>query len=333
MSLPIRTLPVVQSWDCQATGTCCKEYRVTLSADEVERIEKQGWKPEELGGLPPFKHSGPPWRREAQLNHRPDGSCVFLGPGGRCRIHERFGYEEKPLPCRLFPFVLVPAGDHWRVGLRFACPSAARSVGRSLSEHQAELRRFADGLAEREKLKRLPGGSLARPPRLDNGERLDWADVHRLVDALLAVLRGRRDPVERRLRKCLHLAGQMRQARLANVRGGRLGELLDLLTSAAEQETPASPMLVPPAGWVGRVLFRQAAALYTRKDHGPNRGLSSRGRLALFGAAWRFARGAGPIPRMHAGLPEATFEQGEEPRGPLPAEAEEVLERYYTIKV
>jgi len=41
--------------DCQATGNLCKEYRVTLSADEVERIEKQGWKPEELGGLPPVQ--------------------------------------------------------------------------------------------------------------------------------------------------------------------------------------------------------------------------------------------------------------------------------------
>jgi lysine-N-methylase len=44
-------------------------------------------------------------------------------------------------------------------------------------------------------------------------------------------------------------------------------------------------------------------------------------------------RGAGPVPRMHRGLPETTFEEVEAPRGPLPAAAEEVLERYYTIKV
>src|SRR5262249_32940712 len=105
------------------------------------------------------------------------------------------------------------------------------------------------------------------------------------------------------------------------------------LSSASQAETPANPMTAPPPGWIGRVLFRQAAALFTRKDHGPNRGLAAQGRLALLGAAVRFARGRGPVPRMHRRLPETTFEEVEQPRGPLPAEAEEVLERYYTIKV
>jgi lysine-N-methylase len=36
---------------------------------------------------------------------------------------------------------------------------------------------------------------------------------------------------------------------------------------------------------------------------------------------------------MHRGLPETTFEQLEVPLGPLPAAAEEILERYYTMKV
>jgi lysine-N-methylase len=274
-----------------------------------------------------------PWSRRVELNHREDGSCVFLSPEGRCRIHERFGYEAKPLPCRLFPFVLVPAGDHWRVGLRYACPSAAANRGRALPEHNPALLDFAEGLARREHLEPLDDGTLVPPPLMESGGKLGWPDTLRLVDALLGHVQNRRDPVERRLRKCLHLAAQMRKARLHDIHGSRLRELLDLLSSAAEAETPANPMLVPRPGWIGRVLFRQSAALYTRKDHGPNRGLSSRGRLALFGAAMRFAFGKGPIPRMHRGLPEATFDEVEQPRGPLPAEAEAILERYYTIKV
>jgi lysine-N-methylase len=47
----------------------------------------------------------------------------------------------------------------------------------------------------------------------------------------------------------------------------------------------------------------------------------------------RFARGEGPVPRMHALLPEASFAQGEEAGGPLGQAAEEVLERYYRVKV
>jgi lysine-N-methylase len=333
MPLPIRTLPVLQRWDCHVTGSCCHEYRVTLSDDEVERLQKQGWTKDDLGGREPFQRIGPPWRRKVQLNHRPDGSCVFLSPEGRCRIHERHGYETKPLPCRLFPFVLVPAGDHWRVGLRYGCPSAAENKGRALPEHADDLRRFADDLARRENLVPAADGALTRPPRLDDGTRLDWPDTLRLVDGMVKLLREGRDPFERRVRRCLHVVEQMRQAKLQAVRGARLGELFDLLGHAAEQEVPASPMLLPPPNWIGRVLFRQAAALYTRMDHGPNRRLVPGGRLALLDAAWRFARGKGPVPRMHAKLPEATFEQAEQPRGSLPAEAEAVLERYYTIKV
>ena len=54
-------------------------------------------------------------------------------------------------------------------------------------------------------------------------------------------------------------------------------------------------------------------ALYTRKHHGPNRGPDIRSRTALLRAAWRFVRGSGAIPRMHAWLPETNFEAVEHP--------------------
>jgi len=333
MSRPIRTLPVVQNWDCHVTGTCCKEYRVTLSPDEVERLQKQNWSKEELGGLAPFKYTGPFWRRVVQLNHREDGSCVFLSPEGRCRIHEKHGYETKPLPCRLFPFVLVPVADHWRVGLRFACPSAAANKGRALPEHGPDLRRFADQLAQREHLSEASDGSLTPPPRFDNGDRLTWPDTLRVVDVLLSILATRKDGLERRMRKCLYLAEQLRRARLKDISGSRLTDLLELLRSDAEVSVPMAPPQLPPPNWVGRILFRQACALFTRKDHGPNRGLAARGRLALMRAAWQFARGSGAVPRLHARMPEADFNQAERPRGPLSRSADELLERYYTIKV
>jgi lysine-N-methylase len=334
MAFPIKHLPMVQNWDCHVTGTCCKEYRVTLSEDERRRIEAQGWDPAELGGLNPFTRYGPPWRRQVALTQRPDDDgCVFLSEQGRCRIHERFGYDAKPLPCRLYPFVPIPAGDHWRVGLRYACPSAAANKGRAMPEHQPALLAFAAQLAERENLRPQPDGALTRPPRLDESRRLPWPAFLRLVDVLLAVLRDRRDAMERRLRKCLILVRDLRRARLDQVGEDRLPELLRLLQSAAEADTPTSPAAVPAPGWVGRILFRQAVALYSRKDSGPNRGVGARGWSARLHAAVRFARGRGPVPRLHAALPESTFEDTERPRGPLPPVADEVLERYYTIKV
>jgi lysine-N-methylase len=334
MAIPLLQLPVVQNWDCHATGTCCKEYRINLTDEECRRIEAQGWDPaRDLGGHQPFRRSG--WFRPRYfLNHRPDdGGCVFLGPEGRCRIHERHGYETKPLACRMFPFVLVPAADHWRVGLRFACPSAAASMGRPLAEHNADLDDMAQRLAEREKLHANPDGGLVRPPRLDSRQRLEWPNLLHLVDHFLTLLRDRRDTMERRWRKCLGLTELLRKTHLEQLPRAALEDTLSFLTTAANTDTPKDPNHVAPPSAAGRMIFRLAASLYTRKDHGPNRGLAARGRFALVGAALRFARGVGTVPRMHRLLPEAPFALAEEPRGPLSQAAEEVLERYYVIKV
>jgi lysine-N-methylase len=93
------------------------------------------------------------------------------------------------------------------------------------------------------------------------------------------------------------------------------------------------PAALPPPSWIGRILFRQALALYSRKDQGPNRGRAVGHRLALFAAALRFVRGSGSVPRLHGWLPETTFEQVEIARSPLSEEAERILERYYCVKV
>jgi lysine-N-methylase len=335
MSRPLRHLPVLQNWDCHGTGTCCKgEYQVTITEAEKKRIEAQGWDPDkDLGGRKPVRRVGLLWGRRWVLNHKADGSCVFLSDQGRCRIHEKHGYKTKPLPCRLFPFVLVPLYDRWAVGLRYACPSAAANKGRPLTGHDQELREFALELAEREGLGSQPDGALTPPPRLQGWQRAEWPDLLRILDTLLAILQNRKASVERRLRQCLSFTAEMRKARLDDIKGARLSELLQLLQGVAEAETPADNWSLPRPGWVGRILFRQAAALFTRKDHGPNCGLASRGRFALMGAAWRFVRGKGLVPRMHRAIPEVIFAHLEEPAGIPPAEVEEILERYYVIKV
>jgi lysine-N-methylase len=332
MGFPLRHLPVLQNWDCHVCGTCCKEYHVQVTDEERRRLEAQGWEQDpEFAGLPLFEREGPPWARRYFLNHRPDGSCVFLKENGRCRVHERFGYETKPLACRLFPFVLVPVADHWRVGLRFACPSAAANKGRPLGAHDDDLKEFAARLAEREGLEVRPDGSLVPPPPLQAGQPAEWPDVLRFVQALLVLLKNRRDPIERRLRKCLALAEQCREARVHRLKGVQLTELLEMMVANLDKDVLAADL--PPPSWVGRVLFRLATAYYTRKDHGPNRGIVKHGRLGLLQAACRFAVGRGTVPAMHGWLPETTFEQAERPRGPLPEAVEQILERYYVLKV
>ena len=55
--------------------------------------------------------------------------------------------------------------------------------------------------------------------------------------------------------------------------------------------------------------------------------------MGTFGGGVAFRRWPGAVPRLHNRLPETTFARIEAAAGPLPAEAEEILERYYTIKV
>jgi len=109
-------------------------------------------------------------------------------------------------------------------------------------------------------------------------------------------------------------------------------EFLGLVSASVDAEVPVDLTKVPEPSWIGRVLFRQALAVYSRTDRGPNRG-EVRTRSALIRAAWRFARGKGRVPRVHDWLAETTFERAEEPAGPLPEEAEEVLKRFYVTKV
>jgi lysine-N-methylase len=172
----------------------------------------------------------------------------------------------------------------------------------------------------------------AAPP-LTRGQRVSWIDLERFNDALLEIIDRKEFPVEHRLRQCLALDALCRQARFGSVTGRRLVEFLELVSASLPDEVERDLDRIERPSRIGRILFRQAAALYARRDTGPRRGVSARGRLALFSAALRFARGTGPVPRVHGLLPETTFEVLERPAGPLPAASDALLTRYFRVKL
>jgi lysine-N-methylase len=326
MPLPVRALPVVQNWDCGGCTSCCREYVVHVTDEEKERIDKQGWEKEPgFAGVPLIVREKRRWR----LAHGDNKACVFLGEGGRCRIHEKFGSAAKPLACKIYPFMLVPAGNEWRVGLRFACPAAAASDGRPFNQHLSEVREYAAALE-----KQTPGAVEGlQPPALQGRQHVPWADLGTFAQGLGILLSQREDRVERRLRKALALANVCKQAKFDKVTGPRLEEFLAIIVNGQDHDVSQDPATLPQPTWIGRILFRQLLALLARKDTGPNAGIASRGRIALLGAAYRFAKGTGRVPRVHGLLPETTFEKLEEPTGPLPDECERILERYYLTKI
>lgn len=328
MPMPVRSLPTVQNWDCHQCGDCCRTYSVRVTAEEKDRILKQGWMSDpEFAGKEPLKHNE--FTDEWTLNHSEDGTCVFLGPDNLCRIHAKFGMAAKPFACRLYPFMMVPNGDHWKVSLRYACPSVTDNLGRGCSAHASELAALT-GLVEADN----PKGVHMPPPELQGGQTVPWDDLHRFNRAFLKLVSDTTHPIERRLRQVAWLAGQCRQARFDKVSGGRLDEFLSLVSAAAIEETPADPLALPKPGWVGRTLFRQQVGVYLRADVGPHAGVGKRGKWARFVAGWRFALGLGRVPRMHAFMPDGVpFKASENPLGAMPKELDELFTRYFKVKI
>jgi lysine-N-methylase len=264
-----------------------------------------------------------------KLRHRPDGGCVFLTARNHCRLQERFGAEVKPFVCRLFPFLLIPAGNHWRVGMRFSCPSAAANSGRPVAEAEEDLVHLSHLLEQH------VGRSAdsAPAPLLQAGQELSWPDVCRVVEVLVEIVQDRGDRLERRLRKCLALARVGGQTQFDNLHGGRLSKYLQAVRNAVELEVPREVAEMPPPDrLLGGVLFRALLAIFARRERDAYRASSIRRRLGRVIAGVRFVRGRGPVPRVNEFLPEIRFEEVERCRGMLP-EMDETLERYYVVKL
>ena len=287
----------------------------------------------EFAGVPYFVKRG----REFYLNHRADGGCVFLGADNLCRIHGKFGSAAKPLACRIYPFLLVPAGDHWNLGLRLACPSAAENKGRPLSQQLADAREYAAFFESTA----APGALTAPPPPLYGAQVVPWGDIGRIAAAFSKLLAEESDPFERRWRKVLFIVAMLRKATFDGggdprkaITGTRLSEMLQVLADAAGDEEPESATDVPRPGWVGRTVFRQLVAVFSRKDHGAREGTARRGPISRFAAALKFAAGRGRIPKVHLALPDAaTFAAGEIPLGPLSDNAAALLARWHRLKI
>ena len=328
MSVPIRSLPLIQNWDCHSCSDCCR-IEAVITDEEKQRIESLDLASDpEVAPKPWFAPKG--WgSKQWSLTHRPDGSCVFLTTSNRCRLQERFGADAKPFVCRLFPFILIPAGDHWRVGLRFSCPSAAANSGRPVRDAEKDLVRLS------RQLEQHVGKSAesALPPPLQPGQLLAWPDVARVVQVLLEIVHDRKDRLERRMRRCLALARICRPTRLESLTGNALSDFLQAIRASVEPDVPRNPADVPPPRrLLGRVLFRTLLAIYARRDRGLHAGAGIWKRLGRVLAGWRFARGRGVVPRVNDFLPATTFEAVESNAG-MPMELDETLERYYMVKL
>jgi lysine-N-methylase len=328
VNFPIRQLPTIQNWSCHQCGNCCREYYVSVTDEEKQRIEQQGWAARpEFQGTPLFAwYAGPPWRKEYRLTHRADGSCIFLDERGLCRIHGEFGEPAKPIACQLYPYMLVPAGNEMRVSVRFSCPSVVKNLGRPVAEQGDAIRRYAKELIPR-------AARPPKPPPVWRNRFLEWPDLMQVIETFERMVAGAGVDLPRRMIQAVALARLLAETRFDNVQGRKLRDLLDILGEAATSACPPDLNTVGDCTPWSLKLFRLIVAQCARKDLSPHLRQGLRGRWGLFRAALSFSRGRGPIPRLQPIFGDVTFESVEQPFGEFPPDAAAILERYYRIKL
>lgn len=322
-------LPTIQNWSCHNCAGCCRQHAIEVTAEEKTRIEKQAWAgQEEFGaGQPVFVwHAGPVWKKRYRLAQRGDGACVFLDEKGLCRIHAKFGEAAKPLACRIYPYAFHPAGKDITVSLRFSCPSVVRNRGKTLEESRKDVQTL-QRLVVPKGVDKLP------PPAVHPGQSLPWPDFLRLVEALDETLEPAAVPIETKLLQALFWVQLVGQARFEKIRDERLDEFLGIVVNASRDEVLDEPSALGEPTRLARTQFRLLVAQYARRDTAVELRAGWAGRWKLFRSALRFASGKGSIPPLQEAFRAVPFAAVEQPFGGWPAEVDEILTRYFRVKV
>lgn len=322
MELPVIRIAGEERWDCQACGVCCRGSIVLLNETDLARIREQKWEDDPIQAGQAYLTRDSRATGGYRLAQRADGCCVFLTETGRCRVHEKFGFENKPHMCQMFPLQLIPREKHAILTLRRACPSAAADEGRTLEEHLPEVERLVKSgeltvpVAERE--------SLNTPA---------WRQANRVIAATARIFGDERFPPVRRVVHAILFARLLDKARLHKLDEAKTGELINMLeTGVIGEASPHFAARKPPSS-IGGLLFRLTVAEYIRlhPDYRPPTGFVAR--YHLLRAIARILRGTGPTPPFHPQFPQTTFAELEEPLQSLqPAllrpEIQRPLERY-----
>jgi lysine-N-methylase len=317
---------VFQRFDCHSCTYCCRNLVVNVGEKDRQRIIAAGWE-QRLAGQQLFVAYRFGGRQLHHLARRPDGACIFLCEDNLCRIHAETGPATKPFACRAYPFVATPGADGVRVDMRLDCPSAAANKGRSLSAHTTEISHIASEADIDRGMTRIPTWPGARELAVD--------EFMAVAEAFEKILRGNGEPLRVRLRAGGHLLDLLYAANIEKVRKARFLELIDLLTTAAQEEARQDAASPPLPSRAGR-LFRQWLFLHTLSDDPESLATGRLTRLRMswrrYGYARRFVRATGAIPRMRPDWPEATFEAVAAVK-PAPAVAWEPLQRSIRLKL
>ena len=321
MTLKLRTLPIIEQWDCHHCTACCRETTIQLTADDLEKLAQQQWDQHpEFRGIRTVRRSLALGCAKV-LAHKPDGSCVFLTQAGRCRIHEVFGADAKPFMCRQFPLQVVKTDREAIATVVRSCPSAAADRGRPVAEHLA----FWTSLLGDE----AASDTASAAPPIVGRTRRSWDDFYRIAEQTEQILVDDRFPLVRRLVHCVRFCNLLEQCKLKRVKSEALVGLIEAMEQLACGDAGyLFQDRKPPAKRTAR-LFRRLGAHFIRcvPDGRPTRTMGDHWRVMRLSG--QLARGAGVLPEMHPRFPDIILDRLERPLGPLGGDVLQPLERFY----
>jgi lysine-N-methylase len=324
MRSKLRTLPIVEHWDCHGCTACCRQTTIQLNAEDLARLEQQRWHERpETQGMRIVRRSFLLGGAKI-LAHQADGSCVFLTEAGRCRIHEVFGADAKPYMCRLFPLQVLRTDRAAIATVVRSCPSAAADRGRAIGEHLAFLKRLMGDKADRD--------ASAAPPIVGRTRR-SWDDCHRVAEAIERLLIDERLPLVRRLVHGVRFCNLLAQCKLRRVEGDAFVELVVATEQLARGD--AGHLFQdrePPSKRTSR-LFRRLGAHFIRCVPGGRLTRTLGDQWRVMRLSGRLSRGVNVLPELHPRFPAISLEKLERPLGPLPADVLRPLDRFYEAHV
>lgn len=312
-----------QHWACHSCAYCCRELVVSLSRDERDRIDREGWASK--FGVQPYVKIGKKWA----LNKAPDGACVFLDPENRCRIHSELGEAFKPLDCRRFPFSFRPTEQGWLVAPRFDCPSMARSEGLPVAKLGSQVRSLlpTDEMSQTlsQDTSKLSAGLIATQPECDM-----------IYDHFTRWLDRADQPMHQRLIGLARITTTLAQASFEQVRGARIKDLLEVLFTTLP-EISAEPVESPTKRQRG--MLRQLT--FAHAEHVSLNVMSQGWLVRLFQrldqvmSARRFLRGQGQVPLLPRTIGLTTFQEVEQvaPSAEDRDGAEDLVRRYLLTRL
>ncbi len=169
---------------CTSCGDCCHGWEVPLLPGEGERFQRQVAEliaPSQLTARLVHTQRVDGELRDSLVGR--GGTCVALTDDQMCRVHARFGAEQKPRACQLYPFRFMQTPTGLRVGLSFSCPAVVDGEGPLLAEQRDEIAAlFQSAVRGTTMLMSIEPDQIG----LTSERKIAWSDAENLLDAIAA---------------------------------------------------------------------------------------------------------------------------------------------------